>query len=170
MALSMTERWILSNQYRILAALYPDEAEALAERREAIESGYEAHYEPDYIYRETMSVGACDEVVSILNMFRALKRSYEALTDKSEIEPDLITFRGFDGNNETMCMAYARYFCKHDGGRFRELNIKDFDSHMPTLARYRQMLSRWQGIGSSHEMTKEHILHVLGGRVEGLAG
>ena len=39
--LTTLDRLVLSNQYRILEALYPDEAETLAIKREAIENGYE---------------------------------------------------------------------------------------------------------------------------------
>jgi hypothetical protein len=54
MKLTRTERWILVNQYRILEALYPDEAKWFAENREALSSGYELHYRGmiDFIYDE----------------------------------------------------------------------------------------------------------------------
>ncbi len=45
MKLTRTERWILSNQYRILEALYPDERGSLEKARIALESGYELEYD-----------------------------------------------------------------------------------------------------------------------------
>src|SRR3954468_5735854 len=120
--LTRTERWILANQYRILEALYPDEAKRLAEYREAIEHGYELHYDwiahSIYDKGDALSAEECKEVIQILDMHRALKRSYEALTDKSGIKEYGVKFAGFDGNNETAQMAYARYFCEQDGGKF----------------------------------------------------
>jgi uncharacterized protein len=160
MSLSRTERWMLSNQYQILEKLYPEEAESYAEIREAIECGYEAHYELPSIYAETMSEEECREVWHILDMFRALHDSYKALADKSGIEKRKIEFAGFDGNSESRYLGYASYYCRHDGGRFSELRPVE-NSHMPCLDRYLAMLSRWEGIGAPRNgMSREHILHV----------
>lgn len=170
MELSRTERWMLANQYRILEALYPDEADAFAEAREALESGYELHYrwlaERIYDAPDTMTAEECTEVVDILDMHRALKRSYEALSDKSGIEEYAIQFHGFDGNNETKQLAYARFFCNLDGGRFTELDRgDDFNSHMPSLDTYRRMLAEWKRLDKSHELSRDQIVKITEARV-----
>ena len=119
-----------------------------------------------YEDKETLSAKECSEVVKILDMHRALKRSYEALADKSGIKEYGIKFAGFDGNNETAQMAYARYFCKQDGGKFTELDRgDDFNSHSPELDVYRCMLEVWEKTGKSHELTREQILKILAARV-----
>lgn len=41
MKLSQTERWILYNQYRILANLYPEEADSYDHVAAALGDGYE---------------------------------------------------------------------------------------------------------------------------------
>jgi len=165
MRLSRTERWILSNQYRILEALYPDEAESLRESREALEHGYELDYklacEHVYSDEDVMTEEECEEVVDILEMFSALKRAYQSLKDKSGIQDWSIKFAGFDGNNETKQMAYARYFCRSGGGRYTELDRgDDFNSHMPVLGRYREMFAKWKEMGEKREMTNEDIVRV----------
>ena len=55
--LTRVERYILSNQFRILEALYPDEASHFATTREALEHGYEILYDWDmeHIYDDTDS-------------------------------------------------------------------------------------------------------------------
>jgi len=162
--LSKTERWILANQHRILEALYPQEAPFFAETREALESGYELHYDPDYIDNDTLSEEECREVLEILDMHRALHFSYAALGDKSGLELERVRFLGFDGNEETKYMAYCRYFCRHDGGRFPELDRRDdFNSHFPMLDRYRRMLDQWRNLDKSHELTKADILKIVSG-------
>lgn len=169
MKLTKAERWILSNQYRILEALYPGEAKELAEDRDAIERGYEIHYDwmTQHIYEgdDTMSTAESKEVVDILAMFSALKSSFASLSDKTGIRASQVEFHGFDGNNETKQMGYARYFVRHDGGRFGDLRKgehDDFNSHMPSLDRYRDMLATWQRVADkAHMMSKEQIVAVL---------
>ncbi len=154
---------MLSNQYRILEALYPDEAEGLAETRDALERGYELHYDWNIqnIYDDThvMSEEECQEVIGILAMFDALKLSYEALSDKSGIEEWRVKFIGFDGNNESIQLGYARYFCNSDGGRFPDLKV--VNSHCPVLGRYRAMLIIWKGMNEKHELTKAEIIEIV---------
>ncbi len=169
MQLTRTERWILSNQYRILEALYPKEAADLSIAREALESGFELEYEHlcEHVYSDdnVLTVDKCKEVIDTMAMFDALKRSYDALADKSGIEEWRVKFAGFDGNNETMHMAYARYFCTSGIPRFQDLDRGDnFNSHMPTLARYRAMLQQWRECGKNHELSKDQIIKIVMGR------
>jgi hypothetical protein len=52
MQLSGVERWILSNQLRILEALYPDDAGSLAEQRTSLERGEtrrDIHSSPEWV-------------------------------------------------------------------------------------------------------------------------
>jgi uncharacterized protein YfbU (UPF0304 family) len=169
MNLTTTERWILSNQLRILEALYPDEARFLHQDREAIERGYELHYDMAaqhiYIDKQTMTSAECEEVINILNMFRMIKRAYDALDDKSGIEEWATRFDGFDGNDEPKQMAYARYYCSLDGGKFAELDRgDDFNSHSPTLDAYRRMLGEWQNSEDRYHLTKDDLVRITSAR------
>lgn len=165
MKLTRAQRWTLSNQYRILEALYPDEAEDLRHTREALESGYELAYPPVNISEDGVTEEECREVVDILDMHRALHFSYGRLEDKKGIKEGDVRFRGFDGNNETKYLSYARYFCGLDGGgeRFKELDRGDgFNSHMPVVDMYRRMLAVWMGqLDRRHDLTKAEIQLVL---------
>ncbi len=164
MKLTRVERWMLSNQFRILAALYPKERDWYDEKREAIESGYELHYNPEHIFsdEEVTTEEECREVIDILAMFDGLRLSYKKLADKSGVEKSGIRFGGFDGNNETKQMGYARYFCSLGEGRFKEV-VKgvDFNSHAPTLWHYRPMLREFKAIGKAMDLTKDEILRVV---------
>jgi len=166
MKLTKTERWILSNQYRILEALYPQEQKDLAERREALESGYEAEYDSmsQHIYddKDCLTEEQCREVIDILSMFRALHDA----KDKGGVEEKETILEGFDGNDtlESSYMAYARYFCKSDGGRFEESRKGDFNSHSLMLGIYRRMLKEWKNSAKPHQLTKEDIVRIVGAR------
>jgi len=166
MKLSRVERWILSNQFHILEALYSDNAGHYAEAREALESGYELHYKwlSQHIYdgRDIMTPEESSEVIDILSMFDSLKQVYWRLSDKTGIEQRRVEFCGFDGNHETKQMGYARYFCTSEGGRFTDLDRgDDFNSHTPTLPRYRRMLSEWKKSADKNNLSKDDIIRII---------
>ena len=162
MKLTRTERWMLSNQYRILEALYPSEAQGYAHIRDAIESGYELEYEQiiPHIYEEGLSDSECREVRDIMTMFSSLKASFNQLEDTSGIEEWEINFRGFSGNDETTYMAYAQYL--RERGSFRELEHGDgFNSHFPMLSAYRKMLPEWRNSENEFFLSKDDIIRII---------
>lgn len=167
MTLSQMERLILVNQYMILEKLYPEEANSYALTRKALENGYELEYSDIFknIYHndETLSEEGCILVREILTMFSALKRSYNKLDDKSDIDSKDVTLWGFDGNDETEYMAYARYLIE-DCQLWSDLQ-KDavFNRHMPSLGKYRKMLTAWSSYGDDkHVLSKNQILSIIG--------
>lgn len=166
MKLTRAERWILANQYRILEALYPSDGYDKA--REVLECGYELHYDwiSEHIYgdRDVMTTSECEEVLAILDMFSMLEAAYEKLADRSGIEEWAVRFSGFDGNNETKQLGYARFFCSHDGGRYPELRRGDFNSHCPTLDAYRRMLVEWEKASDKLSLTKEDVVRMASAR------
>jgi uncharacterized protein len=173
MQLTRTERWMLANQYRILEALYPNEAKVFAEARTALEDGYELEYKTlvQNIYDgdDTMSEAECNEVLDTLQMYSDLHFSYERLDDKSGIDPEKLAFEGYDGNNETKFMAYARYFTSSGGGRFTELVKGDLNSHgrmRDVYQRQRRVWWQFQGRDEPY-LTKENIQEILEARRRG---
>ena len=94
MKLTKQERLILSNQYRILEKLCPEEADAFSKQRIAIEEGYPLEYDWKHLCDE-MSETECEEVIDILSMFSSLVCSTLELKDKSGVELQKIKFPGF---------------------------------------------------------------------------
>jgi|SRR5579884_229190 len=122
MRLTETERWILSNQYHILAALHPDEAQSYEFAARALEDGYEGAYSwYNSVNPEVLSEEECSEVEDILMMFLVLKRAYEEMEDKPNIDQKDITFMGFDGNNDKQ-YSFCQFLADRD--RWTELNIR----------------------------------------------
>ena len=167
MELSKQERLILSNQYRILENLYPEETETFRECRKIVEDGYALDYEEisRHIYNE-LNEGECTEVLDILSMHQALHQSAQALTDEPEIA---ISFHGFDGNNETKQMAYTRFYI-NELHRFVELTeiaqAPDYNSHYPTSGRYRLMLDEWNQCNDKNNLTREEINRIINVRIQ----
>ena len=167
MELSKQERLILSNQYRILEQLYPKDAKTLKEHRKIVEDGYALSYEEisTHIVDE-LNKEECTEVLDILSMHRALHQSAQALTDEPKIA---ISFHGFDGNSETQQMAYTKFYID-ELHKFAELTeiaqSTDYNSHYPTLRRYRLMLYEWKGCKNINNLSREDINRILDVRVE----
>lgn len=155
---------MISNQLRILEALYPQEAMDLAQHRDAIERGYAMHYSDamQQVYEDGLTTEQCSEVVDILNMHRQMLWAYEKVADKSGIVEGQIEFTGFSGNEETKQMAYTRYVSSLDGGtRFKELNRgDDFNSHVPMLPWYRAMLAEWKNSTNVNRLSKEDLVRI----------
>ena len=147
MELSLLERWMVSNQLRILEALYPDEAEELAIQREAIEAGYEFVY--DIIHPtdpETMTEADGRKVWNTLDMFRAIDYSIRKLETDDFEDHYFRKFHGYDGNNETKFMAFASYTIERLE-RWTDLPLNQpgvFNSHSPMRDHYQRMLEVWE--------------------------
>lgn len=149
--LTAVERKILANQLLLLEKLDPDQADDYAESREIIERGYTIFYDEvlQSIYDE-MPIAECSYVFDVLEMHRALRHSYDKLTDKGGIAEDDIRFRGFDGNNETKRFAFAQYLQKT--GKWVETLVGGLNSHsMMTMHRYPKMLEKYNRITAKHK-------------------
>jgi len=98
-----------------------------------------------------------DEVQEILAMYRALQDSYDRLSDKGGINAELITFDGFDGNNEDEYLRAAREIAVATRGAGVP------NSHMPRIRGYQLMLQRWRSSHNKEDLTKEDILRIVRG-------
>lgn len=163
MTLSLTERLILRNQYLILEKLYPDEAESLSQTRTALEMGFTRQYGDlfeslcDEVSEETQQ-----EVIDVLNMYRAMLACYQDLKDRQGIPEHDLRFPGFDANEETSHYSYANYMVK-TLGRFQESDPgknETVNSHFPQLRKYRSMLREWNSAGA-RTLTKEQLLRII---------
>jgi uncharacterized protein YfbU (UPF0304 family) len=152
--MTKVERRILANQYRILAALNKSEAKGYKEMAEALENGYELHYDDPNVYDDTLSTDECREVLDILSMHDEMRMSAEA----SGVDPKVVAFDGFDGNNEPKQMGYAAYYCGLEQGHFKQLAGKafDFNSHMERMPKYRAMLREWRALREAMKKTGGH--------------
>ena len=145
------------------------EAEEFANRRKAIESGYELHYY-EYVraYEEgNLTTKQCQEVLDIMNMYRAMNNWYKLQGEmkKSPIKLDQIRFKGFDAHSESDQFFYARYYI-NDLGRFEEFmsdgGIDELNTHDPMLDTYRDMLSTWGNCSDKYCLSEEDVQKILG--------
>lgn len=168
MKLDLVQRWILCNQFQILEDLAKQrkdqhDAKHYAAAQEAVAQGYEVEYGhfSQHIMDDPLSVEDCEEVLQIMAMFRAIKLACDKLTDKSNINEYHAKFEGFDGNEDTRRMTYARFYCEtHDA--FAELAKETtFNSHDSlSLTRYRRMLAEWTKSANKYDLSKADVVRI----------
>ncbi|MCG8734762.1 YfbU family protein [Tenacibaculum finnmarkense] len=165
MELDIKERLQLSFQLRILEKLYPDEQEYYANHRKAIEDGYQLHYDwiTEYL-SEGLTKDECKFVLDVLDMYSSFYFTIRDLKE-SKLSIESVKFPGFDGNNETMFMAYTKYFIE-DLDRFgsiKESTNGYYNSHMRMIPKYQKMLVRWKDFKVDYQyiLTEDNIKELL---------
>jgi uncharacterized protein YfbU (UPF0304 family) len=161
-ALTKVERLMLVNQFRSLQAANKDDEHMRHYYRrmeEIFERGYVRLYNEAFSdLSDEVSIEISEEVLAILDMHRALLRSLGEKPDPAYIEK--VKFQGFDANNEGEYLPFAKFFQQHpDRPSYEELYI--FNSHHPTLPRYRKMLAEWLRMGREPRLTRPQIDSIL---------
>jgi uncharacterized protein YfbU (UPF0304 family) len=141
------ERLCLVNQFRILEKLDENEAKYYSKAIGILQGGYTQLYgELFHSISEEMPAPRCEFVFSVLDMHRALRDSFNELSDKEGLQQGDVAFKGFDGNYEPDEQCFALFMKEHDMWK-DTLNAPgtpdDLNSHHSTLDRYRQMLDKW---------------------------
>lgn len=145
-SLSLTERLVLANQFRILAALNPSESDDCKDLIEVLERGFSAEYSRVFtrFHREGLGQEDCNYVSEVLEMFWNLQDAYDQLGNKAGLDDRDVRFPGFDGNNENAFLQYAKHLCKSGFRGFR--SSSSMNSHSQTTRRYGLMLERYHSV------------------------
>ncbi|WP_022850933.1 YfbU family protein [Limisalsivibrio acetivorans] len=169
LTLTKKDRLILINQYKILKELTDNDIEERQYDKniEILLRGYELEFEylcefDDNIFERK----ECEKVLAILNLYRVITNIVNQ-NDYDEVkEHSRFLFEGFDGNNETEYLRYAKFYLE-DPEKFEELSNgrenDSFNSHSPMLNVYERMLDEWENIPTvkKYQLTKEEILRIL---------
>lgn len=143
--LSLVERTILANQYRILAQTGGDDTNIT--KAEILEGGFTGHYHQALLHDEEISAEICEETNQILNMYRAINAAYTQLTpeEKDGLNIDHIRFDGFDANGEGH-YHYASFMIE-DLDLWQEHAELYLNSHTSfSLVKYRKLLEIFDGV------------------------
>ena len=149
--LTITERQILANQFRILSKL-EDDTEYYEKRAEIVENGYTGQYgEVFLVDQEETDYNICRETHDILNMFRYISNSIPNLTDeeRESLNLDKLTFKGFDANNDEH-YHYASFMIEKLGkwAEHKEMYLNSHNSM--TISAYRKMLPVYKKVLDSN--------------------
>ncbi|MCL9805761.1 YfbU family protein [Flavobacterium amniphilum] len=100
--LSIVERQILANQYRILSKI-EDTPEDYELKIEILENGFtERYYEVFDVAPEEISLEVCEETTQILFMYKRINDALKkmSLEDKKGLDLDKIKFEGFNARKD----------------------------------------------------------------------
>ena len=167
MKLTKKDRIFLINQYEIRKRLDPGQAEYCENIIEILQHGYETFYsEMDEWVADGMSVEKQTFIIDILNIYRAIENYKDGNPNDTEIyEHHLSTFGGFDGNNETEYLLFTQFIITRMGRFVEQQRYVDktdnFNSHMPMIDNYRDMVRKWIELGKPLRMSRENILAIL---------
>ncbi|WP_374498205.1 YfbU family protein [Vogesella indigofera] len=131
-----------------------------------LRDGHEWLYSQMFDYfADVLDEESAQHVLDILQLYDALKFSYEKLADKSGIDPSDIEFDGFDGNNESEMLGFADALFKD--ARFESLlKGRDLNSHYPTYDVYCRMLEKWDELGRPQfPLSKVAITAIIDARI-----
>ncbi|WP_219702749.1 YfbU family protein [Marinomonas lutimaris] len=165
MEISKKDRVMLINQYRILALLDENEASHYNELIQILENGYSKFYSLiDQWVSDDMPEEEGELVLNILTLYRAIDSVKSKFKSEEVTQNPYSIFPGFDGNNETEYMSFARFLVKEQG-KFREQEryLKDNDdmnSHSPMVNKYKRMIEKSKNI-DIWEMGVKEALSIL---------
>lgn len=151
MLLTKVEKIILANQFRILELLDSENAAGHALKAKILHEGFVLEYDNLLPAYDEVPEEVCREVMDILDMYRALFCAIK-LHPKAAMNRKHAKFQGFDGNNEELHLAYARFLIE-DLGNWAESKLPELNSHRQVLGRYRAMLRLWKETPERFELT-----------------
>lgn len=165
--LSLKERLLLANQYRILELLEPEQAAKHAGSREILAGAVETHYVTlleDFSNAINLDVSC--EVMDVLEMFTRLRLSYEHLGTRNTVDEREIEFGGFHPKLEHEMLSYTQFYMKKLG-RHRWLGDtlgEGLESGVPMLDVYRRMMAVWRIVGASKVLDDNEINQIVAAR------
>ena len=164
MNMNHAQRLILSNQYEILMRLNPERADYYRRDQTIIERGYclqmlELEKEFGHLDEAT-----CREVIATLEMYHALKVSYENLspTETADVAANRLDFIGYSRGHEKELADYVCFLLDEEG-RFPELgkSCAMLNSELAMRDKYQRMLAAWRDCPRHYKLSIQEIRKVL---------
>jgi uncharacterized protein YfbU (UPF0304 family) len=96
-----------------------------------------------------------DEVINILNMYRAFHNSQ--VNGGFRSSEHWAEFQGFDGNGGSGHFGFAKFLLDTEG-KWEELHSRPRNSHSSfTLDKYRAMLREWKRLDKKYDLSQAEI-------------
>lgn len=162
--LTIVERQILANQFRILSKI-GDDSQDYDTKIEILENGFtEQYFEIFDLNIEEVPLEVCEETTQILHMYKRINDAVATLTEeeKSLFDLEKIRFSGFDARK----VAHYHYmvFLIDNKGLWPEYKGIYLNSHDEyQLSKYRRMLEYQTYLldNDQYELTKENLDYLI---------
>lgn len=150
--LSLKDRLMLANQYRILELLDQEHAGQHAMHRQVLTGAMETHYVTLLDdFSNDLNIDVSREVMDILAMFSRLHLSHDHLGGVASVDAQEIEFSGFHPELESEMLSFAQFYVRKLGRHqwLSEVGDGALESAVPMLDIYRRMLVTCKSIGMS---------------------
>jgi uncharacterized protein YfbU (UPF0304 family) len=160
------KRMVLVNQYQMLAILDANDREFWQQAAEMARSGWPVDNLPgvDLIKSYLKDALTTEDQRFVLDAFHVFELLQDAEKTGMKPTPDhaFTKFPGFDGNNESQLLSYARHIRQNEQ-RFEyvELAGKDLNSHFPVAEMYQRMIVEWERQGRPSHLNQEQFDAIL---------
>ncbi|WP_380179682.1 YfbU family protein [Kalamiella sp. sgz302252] len=162
MEMTHAQRLILSNQYRLMSLLDPDNLERYRRLQTIVERGYGLQMrELDREFGE-LPEAVCRTVIDIMEMHHALHVSWTNLKDAAEIEERRLQFLGFDAATEARYLGYVRFMVQIEG-RYTQFDAGShgFNAQTPMWEKYQRMLAVWHTCPRQYHLSANEIAQII---------
>lgn len=166
--LTKKDRLFLINQYEILKRLDLDNADHYDKLINILSHGYAVFYSKvDESISDDISIEDGHFDLDLLELYRFIEDyKKDHPDDKEIIEHPWAYFRGFSGNDETDHLSFVQFLIKEQGKFQEQLPYENktdgFNSHFPSMQKYRPMVEMWRVYRSRRvSISREDILKIL---------
>lgn len=162
--LSIVERQILANQFRILSKIGND-TQNYETKIEILENGYtEMYYEVFDLNTEEIPIEICEETTQILHMYERISNLISTLSEeeKAEFDLDKIKFEGF--NARTDLHYHYMTFIVDTVDLWSDYKGTNLNSRSESqLSKYRRMLEYQIFLldNDQYDLKKENLGHLI---------
>lgn len=162
MEMTHAQRLILSNQYRIMSLLDPDNAERYHRQQTIVERGYGLQMRELDHAMGALPEAVCRTIIDIMEMHHALHVSWSNLKDPTVLEERRLKFPGFDAATEAQYLGYVR-FMVHVEGRYTQFDagVHGFNAQTPMWEKYQRMLTVWHTCPRQYHLSANEIAQVI---------
>lgn len=162
MEMTHAQRLILSNQYKMMSMLDPDNIERYRRYQTIIERGYGLQMrELDREFSE-LKEDVCRTIIDIMEMHHALHVSWTNLKSPDAIEARRLAFHGFDAATEARYLGYVRFMVNVEG-RYTHFDsgTHGFNAQTPMWEKYQRMLTVWHTCPRQYHLSANEIAQVI---------
>ena len=162
MEMTNAQRLILSNQYKMMTMMDPDNAERYRRLQTIIERGFGLQMrELDRDFGE-LSEDTCRTIINIMDMHHALQVSVNNLKEKQDLDPRRLEFLGFDAATESRYLSYVRFMVGTEG-RYTHFDsgTHGFNAQTKMWDKYQRMLSIWQSCPRQYHLSAVEIAQII---------
>ncbi|WP_130830867.1 YfbU family protein [[Erwinia] mediterraneensis] len=162
MEMTPAQRLILSNQYKIMAMLEPENAAHYQRCQTIIERGYGLQLRELTHEFSELSEETCRTLNQILEMYHALHVSWSNLKTPGDLTLRHLTFHGFDATSEADYLGYVRFIIYREG-RYTQFDsgTHGFNAQTPMWEKYQRMLSVWQNCPRQYHLSANEIAQII---------